>query len=198
MKYLILVLGLSMTGCAGSNPPLCQVVTPGAKASVFSFGDSITAGAGASTFCNAWEPEFTAKEGLVNDNLGISGSMMVTAQFDAVNFNLPKITQNDIVTILPGFNDISNFGGDAVHLQEFQDYLYQAAKTLSEHSKMVLIGTPLRASVEMQMTQIPNHTDAVTALYDDAVENVIDQLDADDIDNVYLVDCDAYYNPETM
>lgn len=213
MKYLLLILlGLCSACASGSNT--CQVVTPGATVTVHSFGDSITQGLGASTPCAAYQPTMTESLSFNGDDQGVSGSLftndgMQTGLIDqyslsmlldqnSLNVDLIGATNpQDISTLLPAFNDVTVFGADSTHLGNVQAKLTESIKHLSTLTSMVLVGTTMYMS-SYSKSLYPNHTNANVDLYVSMESQVVSDLRTQGYTNVYLVDVNSIFNPETM
>lgn len=193
MKYL--VLALALIGCAGKNPDLCQIQTPGSNVTVHSYGDSITAGAGASVFCSGYQALFTIGIGANGDDEGISGS---TLEAEMPRIVALQAAPQDINTILPGFNNVSLYGSDPSQLQAFHDNLIEALTFLGTQGRFTLVGTTLYASTNMIAADIPNHTNANVDLYVNVIKEVVASLQARGMTNLILVDTNTIYNPDTM
>jgi lysophospholipase L1-like esterase len=175
---------------------------------VHSFGDSITVGAGADHFCNGYQALFTTTIGANGDDEGISGSMFVTSTYNIMSWfvqvpesqvvatNNYKTHDYDINTVLPAYNDVTNFGADPTHLAQFQADLLAALSYTGTLGKMTLVGTTLYASDVMQ-PGIPLHTNANVDQYVAVIKSVVAQVAATGLP-VYLVDTNAIYDPNTM
>ena len=101
-------------GCAGMPADPCKITTPGSQVNVWSFGDSITAGAGAGHACLGYQALFTEDIGGNSQDEGISGSPL-TIEFQYI-MKLQYSDKISINTLLPGFNDVSFYGADSTHL----------------------------------------------------------------------------------
>lgn len=205
---LLLGLVLFSIGCAGVPANLCQVKTPGATFMVHSFGDSITGGAGTSGYtignqtsdsdlCLGYQALFTTDIGANDDNQAVSGSTFISIN-EFTKIMALSGQHQDINTVLPGFNDVTQFGPDADHLSIFEYDLTQALIHLSQNGKMTLVGTTLYATTAMQAVAIPLHTNANVDLYVNTIKQVVNQLQSQGLSNIYLVDTNAIYNPNTM
>lgn len=196
MKYLSFLLIPILAACGpGKNPDLCQVSNPNSNVTVHSYGDSITAGAGASVFCAGYQADFTNDLGANGDDEGISGSTL--------NAEMPRILSlqaapQDIITLLPGFNDVTQFGSDQMHLESFRENLITSLNYLSTQGKMVLVGTTLYASVGMQATQVPLHTNQNVDLYVAVIKDVVTTMISQGKTTLHLVDTNSVYTPDTM
>lgn len=196
MKYLYLAL-LFLSACSNQNQHMsvCQVTTPGSQSTIHSYGDSITFGVGATEPCNSYQAVFTADAKADSDDQGIPGSRLDQEMSGIMSL---QGQSSDINTLLPGFNDISQFGDDAAHLAQFQILLTNAITALSQQGKFVFVGTPIYASLTMQAALIPQHTNANVDLYVNVIKSVVSTLQAQGLSNVVLVDTNAIFNPETM
>jgi lysophospholipase L1-like esterase len=190
---VLLFIGVMQVNCGpGTNPPLCQVQTPGANLTVHSFGDSITAGAGASNFCLGYQADFTNSIKANGDDEGISGSTLEQEMPSILAMN-PNL--NDVTTLLPGFNDVSQFGDDPDHLLQFQFTLTQAIGELASKSRILMVGTTMYATEQMQSQYIPLHTNEAVDLYVEVIKQIVAQVN---LPNVILVDTNHSYDPNTM
>ena len=198
MKILVMIVeGLALIGgtigCGQSVTPSACYVRSDSNVTVHSFGDSITVGGGASNSCNGYVPLFDRMINATSDNEGISGSPLTDEM--SVILGDWSSKQQDISTLLPGFNDVRLYGSDPTHLAEFEQALTLAIQTLANKTRLVLVGTTLYATLLMQQTQIPNQTNANVDLYVNVIKQVISSLS---YPNVVLVDTNAIYNPDTM
>lgn len=207
MKYLLCVF-LALMGCAENPPPLCQVQTQGSNVYVHSYGDSITAGAGtasiqigqnttSSNFCDGYQALFTAAIKANADNEAISGSTFTSVNEYNRMMALNQEGPDDINTLLPGFNDVSQYGSDQPHLDLFQTDLTVALTHTASMGKMTLVGTTLYMTAQMQIQFWPLHTNANVDLYVTVIKQVVNQLQSQGLP-IYLVDTNAIYDPNTM
>jgi lysophospholipase L1-like esterase len=214
--FSLILIGLGLTGCAGVPAPLCQVQTFGSNVYVHSYGDSITAGAGTaqisigsnhstdSDFCYGYQALFTEDIGANADNRGVSGSIfsaeypsiMAMAAGTATGVGINVDAPQDINTLLPGYNDVTNFGSDPNHLAQFQTNLTTALMHIGTLGTMTLVGTTLYMSAVAQPGD-PLHTNATVDLYVAVIETVVAQVQATGLP-VYLVDTNSVYDPNTM
>ncbi len=207
MKYLVCLVALVTLNCAGVNPNLCQVQTPGADFTVHSFGDSITAGAGTSpitigqnttnsNFCDGYQALFTEGVQGNDDNEAVSGSTLTSNNEIGRIMALNEESENDINTLLPGFNDVSQFGSDPDHLAQFQADLTEGLTHLASMGKITIVGTTLYVSDEMLPT-VPLHTNSNVDLYVAVIKQVTNLLQSQGLP-IVLVDTNAVYDPNTM
>jgi lysophospholipase L1-like esterase len=108
-----------------------------------------------------------------------------------------SIHPQDINTVLPGYNDVTNFGGDMDHLNKFIQELTVGLTHLGQMGNKTFVGTTLYASTQMQNEQIHFHTNANVDLYVNAIKQVINLLQNQGLP-IYLVDTNAVYDPNTM
>lgn len=211
MKVLMITLALVLAACGSKNSsptaPVntaaeflgCQTVTPGSSVTLHSFGDSITVGSGAGANwpsvtdnCDGYQTLISQELGVNSDNEGIGGTLMVQTHFDL----MMAVQENpqDINTIFSGFNDITNFGGDADHLNQFISDLTLSITRLRAISSAVYVGNPLRVPMSSQ-TSMYLHTDANVALYGNAIQQVVQGFNDP---KVVFVDVSSSYDPDTM
>lgn len=208
MKCLIvLTLAYISIGCAGKNPDLCQIQTPGSTAYVHSFGDSITAGAGSDHFCNSYQALFTQDVGMNGDNMAVSGSPLVsTVEYgNMMAMFLDNGTEHvgsfqdspqDINTLLTGHNDLRLFGMDPDHFATFQQEFIQSLEHLSSLGHMTLVGTTLYITDAMQV-QFPGWSNANVDTYVAFEKSAVAAMQAQGYPLV-LVDTNAVFDPNTM
>lgn len=183
-------------GCAGMPADPCKIITPGSQINVWSFGDSITAGAGAGHACLGYQALFTEDIGGNSQDEGLSGTPL-TLEFQYIM----RLNYSDTVsinTLLPGFNDVSFYGVDPTHVALFQYDLTQALIHLNSMGKMTLVGTTLYMSPGMQAEYYPLHTNSNTDQYVNITKQVVSSLQGQGFSNLYLVDTNAVYDPNTM
>jgi lysophospholipase L1-like esterase len=196
MKLLSLILVLFSLGCAGLPADPCKIITPGSSVNVWSFGDSITAGAGAGHACLGYQALFTEDIGANSQDVALSGTPL-TVEFQFI-MRLNYSNGIDINTLLAGFNDVSFYGVDPTHLALFEYDLTQSLLHLSSLGKMTLVGTTLYMSPEMQAAHYPMHTNSNVDQYVSIIKQVINQLQGQGFTNLYLVDTNAVFDPMTM
>src|ERR1700677_3694787 len=176
MKLLMFVLILASLGCAGAPATPCYISTPGSQISVWSFGDSITFGAGAGAACLGYQAILTQDIGGNAHDEGISGTTL-DMEFPGI-MGLEYSDTVSVNTLLPGFNDVSFYGVDPAHLALFQTDLAQALIHLNGLGKMTLVGTTMYMTGVMQAAEYPLHTNANVDVYVGLIKQTVASLQA--------------------
>ena len=130
------------------------------------FGDSITAGAGASTPAAAYANLIGAALGRHVDNRAIGASRIAEQLHDAIR---PAVVdRNDVVLFLTGYNDVRA----GTPLADYQQQLDAALTTLRATAALVAVGTCLRMTPAAYMAYGPqwNHgSDAAVTAYNASI-----------------------------
>lgn len=197
LPVLIIVL-ITLAGCGNFVVTTQSTVCPetltssGSLVTLHAFGDSITAGTGA-TNGNGYIYQLTSSLSLNLDQHALGGTPFThECQYGAMSkFSSPK---NDVTTLLIGFNDVSFYGVSELQSGVFQQELTQALIQVTNQGGKVFLGTTLYAPVN---SPFPNHSNENVNAFVTTEKQIITTLREKGYP-VHLVDTNAVYDPTTM
>lgn len=183
MKYLIILLTLFLTACAGSD-----------KQNHWAYGDSITEGSDFGSGLEGYAYYIAEKMNWNHINRGFGGSrLQAPQQIDRIlNDNIKR---GDVVTLLTGYNDVRLTGNDPVAIELYSSHLDKAFSHWSEIGVKVYVGNCLRMIDESysQFAPYDKATNSAVESYNKTIADI-----AAKYENVVLIDVSKDWEPSTQ